>query len=412
MNPCHSRRAYLAAAAGATLSGCLSRFDTAENTADSFAESRSLTGWTHDNAGPGRVGVKGGHDVALAEPADSHVVDGRHQATPAGADGALFASTRDGTVTAYDLRRGGDAETDNAGTGDAGTGDAGTNDGPTTVWRSELSGLTKRGLVVADGRVICVTDEGTIVALDAYTGAIDWKFTPPVVEERDDLIDEPRAPAVADGRVFVAYRGRGERNVHAVDLETGESSWVRDGPPRPAAPAVAENTVFLGTGAFDLDGHRRWMADPLGSQPACAIGPTAGVGYVRYTVENRPVLQSVVLDAGAERWRTRFPTPGTATGSPSVPGGHVLASGASVSVADGEQQWHRFSAGSTTPLVADGGAVLADEEGVVTAVDLEEGSERWSRSLGGECLAGPVAVADAIVVGTAKGLVLLRGAIE
>lgn len=98
--------------------------------------------------------------------------------------------------------------------------------GPPVVWRRPV-GQGFAGPVVAGGRVIVfhrVDAEEIVEALDAATGAPQWRFGYPTSYRDDFGFDEgPRAvPVVVDGRVYT-YGAEGR--LHALDLATGRRIW-------------------------------------------------------------------------------------------------------------------------------------------------------------------------------------------
>ena len=205
----------------------------------------------------------------------------------------------------------------------ANTGYLAENAGPTgeitTMWSFESEREIQSSPVVVDG-VVYVGDFDTMLyALDAVDGAELWRF------ELESGVVGPSAPAVADileseseehrQTVFVGDAGG---TVYAIDAQTGESIWQRsvlDGVT--AAPVVAETE----------DG-------PV----VVFTGPR----------ENHPTL--VALDArdGTRQWW-----------------------------ADEDPDFNIIA--RSHPAVADGTLYTGSLGGAVTALDLEDGSERWRR---------------------------------
>ena len=105
------------------------------------------------------------------------------------------------------------------------------------VWKKQV-GQGFSGPVVSAGKLILfhrLQDRETIEALDAKTGATNWKFDYPA-EYRDDFgFDEgPRAtPAIADGKVY-AFGAVGA--LHCLDLVNGKKIWSVNFKDRFAAP--------------------------------------------------------------------------------------------------------------------------------------------------------------------------------
>ncbi|MFC6973613.1 PQQ-binding-like beta-propeller repeat protein [Halomicroarcula sp. GCM10025709] len=132
-------------------------------------------------------------------------------------------------------------------------------------WRLELQSETgydigPRGIALADG-TLYLSYGGTIAAVDAEAGELDWEFVTGYYTA---------GPPATDGdRVYVAAK-----NLYALDPADGTELWRvvnestprndtdLDGVPFLARPAVADGTVYLRAAGFDpADGTRRWGTD-------------------------------------------------------------------------------------------------------------------------------------------------------
>ena len=101
--------------------------------------------------------------------------------------------------------------------------------GPRVLWRKQI-GQGLSGPVVAGSRLILfhrLDDREIVDALDAMTGAAQWRHTYPTTYRDDFGFDEgPRAvPVVADG---IVYTYGAEGKLHAVELSTGKPLWSVD----------------------------------------------------------------------------------------------------------------------------------------------------------------------------------------
>src|SRR5579863_7227325 len=134
----------------------------------------------------------------------THVTDqsggGSMEATPVVVDGVMYIPTGTGGILALDAATG------------------------AIKWKyqSPNGGGTNRGVVVAAGRVFSSGGGNTLIALDQKTGALVWTAR---VGDRGTTV----APAVYyDGRVFMGISG-GEGGVRgffgAFDAETGKQDW-------------------------------------------------------------------------------------------------------------------------------------------------------------------------------------------
>lgn len=168
---------------------------------------------------------------------------GNMQGTPVVVDGVLYIGSGSGSVFAI-----------NAATGAI-----------NWTWTSPFGGQANRGVAVAEGKVFTGQAGARIVALDAKTGQLLWQTK---VAERGGT---PGALIYQDGRVFSGISG-GEQGVRgqfaAYDAKTGKEVW--------------KFYTIPGPGEF---GHDTWDGDswmrgggPLWSHPA--IDPDLGMVYV------------------------------------------------------------------------------------------------------------------------------------
>lgn len=166
-------------------------------------------------------------------------------------------------------------------------------------------------------------------------------------------------PAVADGRVLLGARGR----VAAVDAASGESVWSHD---------LAERDV----GDPAVVGDR-------------AVVPLSGVvsGESGEYIQ-KPLVRAYGLSAGADRWTVQPPkrSLGLAadTGTAYVLSWDWETEGVlqALSLGDGGERWRRTLPGTffRGPVVADGAVYVASSSGRFLALAAADGSERWART--------------------------------
>jgi len=165
--------------------------------------------------------------------------------------------------------------------------------GPRVVWRKAV-GQGFAGPVVAGGHVILfhrVGNQEVVEALDAATGASQWRYAYPTSYRDDFGFDEgPRAvPVVADG---VVYTYGAEGQLHAVTLAKGTRVWSEDamkrfGVPKgyfgaAGSPIVADGRVIANVGgpkagivAFDAKtGKPLWTATDHAASYSSGVGAT------------------------------------------------------------------------------------------------------------------------------------------
>ncbi len=166
-------------------------------------------------------------------------------------------------------------------------------DGPRVLWRKTI-GAGFSGPVVVQGRVILfhrLANEEIVDAIDARTGAAQWRYAYPTAYRDDFGFDEgPRAvPVVADG---VVYTFGAEGQLHAIDLAKGTRLWSVDTKQRfevpkgffgsAGSPLVEEGRVLANVGgpkagivAFEAKtGKVLWTATDAGASYSSPIGAT------------------------------------------------------------------------------------------------------------------------------------------
>jgi outer membrane protein assembly factor BamB len=165
------------------------------------------------------------------------------------------------------------------------------------VWTTTLDtdGRDARAPAVDHGTVY-VPMERTLHALDAATGAEQWRYA-------FGPVPTVSTPAVGDSRLFVCAK-----NVHALDVDTGTEAWrfvnewTGRSPgggrvPMEAAPVVADDTVYAGAGALDVEtGTKRW--GDLGNDPESP--------YFQYGTDSMPTREGPALTDTALAVVTQF----------------------------------------------------------------------------------------------------------
>jgi outer membrane protein assembly factor BamB len=280
-------------------------------------------------------------------------------ATPAVADGTVYAGTEDGTVSAH------------------------ASDTGETTWEHEADEQIQE-LTVGEGHVLAVS--GTtelsagqkLYALDAATGDERWTFSP--TGWWLDLL------AVHEGRVYVGTEDDvvGERNetLYAVELEAGEPAWeATTGDPREAV--FDDETLYLSTtdrvDAFATDdGTERWHAatpDPTFTTLAVA-GGTVVQGFEPEDADVFGLVAGFDADTGEELWRLDdwFVTSTAARDGDLYVGGERVVA---VDPVDGTTEWTFEEGGFLTDASADDGRVYAGGDGVA-ALDRASGEGAWT----------------------------------
>lgn len=194
-------------------------------------------------------GLKGANSLKWA-----FKTDGAIAGSPAVADGVVFIGSYDGNFYAVDQKTG------------------------QQKWKFETKGQVASSPAIENGIVYFGSYDGNFYALDAATGKEKWKFAMEYErrfqakhihqnEPKEQTIPDAwdfftSSPAIFKGRV---YFGSGDKNVYALDAQTGELKWkfaTKD--VVHASPAVWNNTIYIGSWdsclyALDADnGKEKW----------------------------------------------------------------------------------------------------------------------------------------------------------
>ena len=269
----------------------------------------------------------------------------------------------------------------------------------TIAWRSPTGGpgeVTWGSAVRIAGERVIVGDDA-VVAFDRATGAESWRFVPPG--------GPGSGPYLGDARAGLLMLGSPNGRVYAVDATSGRLRWTRTvatvGPTTVFAPIwvgdriVASFTTFGahlsgGVVAFDATGRRLWR-QPLTT--AGAGGPPIDAGGSAVVAQTDGHVLAFHAGSGRRLWllprqQSRDPRQPllrdvralSASGSILVTGsltGAVIA----YDIATRHERW-RYDDGpdNAAPLrirTDDRTAYVPFTNGVLMALDLDSGRERW-----------------------------------
>ncbi|KAI93564.1 pyrrolo-quinoline quinone [Rhodomicrobium udaipurense JA643] len=231
------------------------------------------------------------------------------------------------------------------------------------------------GLAADGGKIYVATGFGTVLALDAGTGAPVWT--------KKILIPIREAPTAADGRVYIV---NAESELFCLNANDGSELWTQKGLPENAAvltsasPAVSGNLVFVPFPSGEITaidvktGEPKWT-ETLGktdiTNSSAAIGEAA-----------RPVVDRDMLFAMSR-------------------GGQLIAT----SKDKGQRIWTRDIRGSQTPWVAGDAVFVVDASGKLIALNRKDGKARWVTQLPGDGRwSGPVLAGGKLWLASSKGL--------
>ena len=271
-------------------------------------------------------------------------------------------------------------------------------------WRYATGGFVGSAPAVVDGVVYVGSNDGTVYALDAATGAEEWAHTTGGSVRS--------SPTVADGTVYV---GSNDGTVYALNAASGSEEWsVTTGGAVKSTPAVADDTVYVGSNdntVYALNastGAERWNVTTgwyVDSSPAVVDG-TVYVGSADGNV--------YALDAttGSESWRHSIGS--QITTSPAVHDGTVYIGGPTtdayaLDAATGNRLW-RFTTNNvvSSPAVVDGTVYIGSGNSKVYGLKAASGAERWNVSTGSFVSASPAVVNGSVYIGSDR-FYALRG---
>ena len=268
------------------------------------------------------------------------------------------------------------------------------------------------GGVVVENRLYVGSQDRDVRAIDTETGADIWQF-----DLRGDIESNRAvygAPAVKDGVVYV---GSYDGYLYALNTDTGQdAAWqerrVGDGSPIVGGPAVGDELVVIGSSdgglyAFDAEsGSFRWRFDTDNSIWA---SPAIVEGKIYFGSMDRNVY-AVNLD-GELIWK--FPTGGAVTAAPLVMDGRVYVGSFSsvfyaIDAETGEEIW-RFPGANNwywSRAVANGGMLfVAAMDGRLYALDAGSGQLVWAIQTEAPIIGAPTLIDDWVAVASSNGVV-------
>ncbi|MFU8868588.1 PQQ-binding-like beta-propeller repeat protein [Natronococcus sp.] len=275
-------------------------------------------------------------------------------------------------------------------------------------WRTRLGDTTSSKPIV-DGETVyvhvseqqgrdVVEDRHEVVALDAETGDVEWRF-----EATDDRYESTtvswKTLTVADGTLYVVGENYGESRtddeggfVLSID-EDGEERWRTDlASHEISRPAVDGGTVVVSTTDLEdelvaldaADGEERWRTEHPDEVRFAAPAVDDGSVYVNA----RTPLE---LDAETGEVTADYDVTGTPSRPMAIADDQLFVPGGgsqewaprqiyAVERATGAVEWSYGSSSefSSRPVVSDETVFVGGSDGVMYALDRQDGEERWT----------------------------------
>jgi outer membrane protein assembly factor BamB len=250
---------------------------------------------------------------------------------------------------------------------------------------------------VAGGLAYIGSDDGTVYAVDATTGAPKWTFTTggPVQS----------APAVAFGIVFVgSYDGK----VYALNATTGAKIWsFNTGGDVVAAPTVDGGVVYVDSFSGSVDALAASTGTPLWSFATGGMmlsSPAVSNGDV-YVGSNDGNVYALNAANGAKVWS--FTTGSFVQSSPAVVKGVVYIGSDdhdvyALNANSGAKVWSFTTGGNvvSSPAVSGSTVYVGSEDGSLYALKTSTGTKLWSDATGAAVDSSPAVANDVVYVGS------------
>ena len=269
--------------------------------------------------------------------------------------------------------------------------------------------------VVLDGRIYGAAADGSVVALDLRSGKRVWEFE--TGKKKEEAIRLTGGPGAGDGLVVVGGLGG---QVIALSADDGSERWrAKVSSEVVAPPSISQGLVFVRSNdgritAFDAsNGERRWFHEhELPSLTVRGNAPfTVGPG-VLFSGNDDGSLTALVMQDGRVLWeqqvglqegRTELERMADVDSAPVLEGSTLYASSfKSRTIAmdgpSGRSVWQSEYGGPGVIGVTSGNLLVSTGAGVVYSLDKTNGVALWSqpalarRSLTGVAVQGDYAV--------------------
>ncbi|HUP63612.1 MAG TPA: PQQ-binding-like beta-propeller repeat protein [Thermoanaerobaculia bacterium] len=214
-------------------------------------------------------------------------------------------------------------------------------------WKLPFSYGVATSPLLAGDRVIAVSSEGEVIAVEPKSGEVVWMEAPAGVLQANPFIP---SPAHAAKRVFIADN---VDEVFALDAATGATVWRTTLAGRPnTSLVVVGNSLVVGT----VDGYLHWIAIDSGKVKkrmrldGMPIGTPILAAPLLFVLTTGAKGNLLALDAetGALRWKQETP-----------------------------KEWTTYR-----PLLTGSNVIVGSTEKNLCAFDRNTGELRWCRSVG------------------------------
>lgn len=250
------------------------------------------------------------------------------------------------------------------------------------LWKKEVGQSIKGGVGIDDKRVFAGTDDGEMVALSQATGEELWR--------QRVSTSVTSAPVASDGKIFFLTL---DSRLYALNAETGATAWVNNNTP--------EALVIMGAATPTVDGDRLYVGYSSGDVQALSIANGKVLWKDNLTVVGGRTELDLLQDIDAAI---------VTDGRPSQPSQNrkvfaVNHQGRLVALSrdGGSRAWTHDLSALHPPLVWNDRLFIADMDGTMRALGMEDGLELWRGDISDGLLTAPARLKDRIYIADNKG---------
>ncbi len=267
------------------------------------------------------------------------------------------------------------------------------------MWTYVTGNVVYPSPVVSDGYVFIPSYDGTIYALDEYSGNLIWSFF-----TGGNIIG---TPAIANSTVYVSSKNG---YVYALDEQTGSVNWriANDNlTPVTSSPVIANGKLFWGTFLSPSAGYAEvlavnpqtgaviWRNTSISDYVEGSLAVNNGRVFLGIGALNNAQVLALNESTGSQIWSYNTGLAVTITGSPAVAYGRVYVplDGTRFLALDettGFLDWS-FTTGSnsTTAAIHNGVLYFGAGNRNIYAVNASTGATIWTRTTGGAVTSSP-----------------------
>ncbi|MBF0414396.1 MAG: outer membrane protein assembly factor BamB [Magnetococcales bacterium] len=251
-----------------------------------------------------------------------------------------------------------------------------------TLWKKEVGQSIKGGVGIDDKRVFTGTDDGEMVALSQATGEEVWR--------QRVSTSVTSAPVAADGKIFFLTL---DSRLYALNAETGATVWVNNNTPEAlvimgaATPTVDQDRLFVGYSSGDVQAVSISNGKVLWNDNLTVVGGRSELDLLQ------DIDAAIVTDG-----RSGQPSQSRKVFAVNHQGRLVA-----LSRDGGSRSWTHDLSALHPPLVWNDRLFIADMDGTMRALGMEDGLELWRGDISDGLLTAPVRLKDRIVIADNKG---------